>query len=158
MAPPSRSTREILVAWIEADNQDPKVSWHENSSQWVMALYLKGERYCLLTSTDALNWRKIQDLELEGDHECPDFFPIPHESGEERWVSQAPAAITSLAYSTATTSSHRQRSSILSREQTVTPLKPGATHQTTGGSRSVGWHQASTRKCLLISNFLFPLN
>ena len=75
-----------LVAWIEADNRDPKVSWHENSSQWVMALYLKGERYCLLTSTDALKWRKIQDLELEGDHECPDFFPIPDESGEERWV------------------------------------------------------------------------
>jgi len=75
-----------LVDWIEADNRDPKVSWHEGSSQWVMALYLADDRYCLLTSADALNWNKIQDFQLEGDHECPDFFPLLDENNQEHWV------------------------------------------------------------------------
>ena len=75
-----------IVNWIEADNRDPKVSWHEASEQWVMALYLDADRYCLLTSTDALNWQKIQNLELLGDRECPDFFPLTDDTGREHWV------------------------------------------------------------------------
>lgn len=75
-----------LVDWIEADNRDPKVSWHEASQQWVMALYLDDDRYSLHTSKDALHWNKVQDLQLTGDRECPDFFPLVDESGDERWV------------------------------------------------------------------------
>ena len=51
-----------------------------------MALYLDADRYCLLTSTDALNWQKIQNLELLGDRECPDFFPLTDDTGREHWV------------------------------------------------------------------------
>lgn len=75
-----------VVEWIEADNRDPKVSWHEASAQWVMAVYLDDDRYRLLTSKDALQWKNIQDLQLEGDRECPDFFPLADENGEEQWV------------------------------------------------------------------------
>ena len=75
-----------IVNWIEADNRDPKVTWHEQSRQWIMALYLADDRYSLLASADARDWRKIQDLVLEGDTECPDFFPLVDASGTERWV------------------------------------------------------------------------
>ena len=75
-----------IVDWIEADNRDPKVIWHEASQRWVMALYLDDNRYCLLNSPDAKEWTRIQDLTFEGDRECPDFFPLQDESGTERWI------------------------------------------------------------------------
>lgn len=75
-----------IVDWIEADNRDPKVVWHEASRRWIMALYLDDNRYCLLNSVDARKWTRIQDISLEGDRECPDFFPLLDESGQERWV------------------------------------------------------------------------
>lgn len=75
-----------IVPWIEADNRDPKVIWHTPSRQWIMALYLTKDRYCLLRSKDAKSWERFQDITLTGDDECPDFFPLIDESGAERWV------------------------------------------------------------------------
>ncbi|MEL7187696.1 MAG: glycoside hydrolase family 32 protein, partial [Pseudomonadota bacterium] len=75
-----------VVDWIAADNRDPKVIWHEATRRWVMALYLEDDRYCLLNSPDAKNWTHIQDLTIDGDRECPDFFPLQDESGRERWI------------------------------------------------------------------------
>ena len=75
-----------VINHLEADNRDPKVVWHESSRQWVMALYLDDDRYCLLNSKDALRWTKIQELRLEGDRECPDFFSMFDETGAERWI------------------------------------------------------------------------
>ena len=75
-----------VVEWMEGDNRDPKVVWHEATGKWIMALYLEDDRYCLLNSPDGLNWTRFQDLRLEGDSECPDFFQLKDESGEERWV------------------------------------------------------------------------
>jgi len=51
-----------------------------------MALYLAGNRYCLLRSADAKSWTRFQDVTLEGCTECPDFFPLTDEAGTERWV------------------------------------------------------------------------
>ena len=75
-----------VVDWIEDDNRDPKVIWHAASKQWVMALYLADDRYALLVSTNAQRWRQIQEVVLANDTECPDFFPLPDESGVERWI------------------------------------------------------------------------
>ena len=75
-----------IVDWIEADNRDPKIVWHEASRRWIMALYLADDRYCLLGSPDAKAWTRIQDIALDGDRECPDFFPLFDEAGQERWV------------------------------------------------------------------------
>lgn len=74
------------IDWYEANNRDPKVIWHEPSHQWIMALYLAEDRYCLLKSSDAKNWSRFQDLTLSGDSECPDFFPLQDSAGVERWV------------------------------------------------------------------------
>lgn len=75
-----------IVEWIDADNRDPIVIWHEGSQRWIMALYLADDRYCLLNSPDAIEWTHIQDLTIEGERECPDFFPLNDESGTERWI------------------------------------------------------------------------
>ncbi|MGI9234089.1 MAG: glycoside hydrolase family 32 protein [Woeseiaceae bacterium] len=75
-----------VVDWIEADNRDPKVIWHEASQRWVMALFLDEHRYCLLNSPNAIEWTRIQNLAIDGDRECPDFFPLNDESGTERWI------------------------------------------------------------------------
>ncbi len=75
-----------IVDWIEADNRDPKVVWHDATRQWIMALYLAEDRYCLLRSPDARKWTRFQDITLDGDRECPDFFSLNDESGKERWV------------------------------------------------------------------------
>jgi sucrose-6-phosphate hydrolase SacC (GH32 family) len=75
-----------IVDWMEADNRDPKVVWHESTRRWIMVLYLADDRYCLLRSADARTWTRFQDIALEGDDECPDFFPILDESGTERWL------------------------------------------------------------------------
>lgn len=85
-----------IVEWIDADNRDPKVIWHEASQKWVMALYLDDNQYCLLSSPDAIEWTRIQDLAIEGDRECPDFFPLQDESGTERWVFHGAHGIYSI--------------------------------------------------------------
>jgi len=75
-----------IVPWIEAHNRDPKVVRHSPTRSWIMALYLADDRYCLLRSTDAKRWERIQNISLEHDSECPDFFPLLDEEGIERWV------------------------------------------------------------------------
>jgi fructan beta-fructosidase len=75
-----------VVESFEKGNRDPKVIWHAGTQRWIMALYLADDRYCLLNSTDTKTWTRIQDLDLEGVSECPDFFPLNDESGAERWV------------------------------------------------------------------------
>tara|TARA_Y100000310_G_scaffold345530_1_gene466054 strand:- start:4878 stop:5951 length:1074 start_codon:yes stop_codon:yes gene_type:complete len=56
-----------VVQSFEAGNRDPKVVWHPGTRQWIMALYLADDRYCLLNSTDARAWTRFQDLRLEGE-------------------------------------------------------------------------------------------
>ena len=75
-----------IVSWIDAHNRDPKVVWHAPTRCWIMALYLTDDRFCLLRSTDAKQWERIQNITLEHDSECPDFFPLLDEAGIERWV------------------------------------------------------------------------
>lgn len=71
-----------------ADNRDPKVVWFAPGKKWVMALYLDGNQYAFFSSPDLKHWRKLSDLTLPGDAECPNFFRIPLDGDihHERWV------------------------------------------------------------------------
>lgn len=82
-----------VVGWFEDGNRDPKVIWHAPSDHWIMALYLADDRYCLLRSSDARNWQRFQDLRLEGDSECPDFFPLTDAAGVQRWVFRGASGV-----------------------------------------------------------------
>jgi sucrose-6-phosphate hydrolase SacC (GH32 family) len=73
---------------VAGTNRDPKVIWHAESGRWVMALYLDGAQYALYNSPDLKHWAHLQDVELPGAWECPDFFPLAVDGnvGDERWV------------------------------------------------------------------------
>ncbi len=72
------------------DFRDPKVRWHDASSQWIMVL-AAGDRVRFYASADLKNWRYLSDFGAEaGNHggvwECPDLFPLTTPGGETRWV------------------------------------------------------------------------
>lgn len=74
-----------VVPHMEAENRDPKIVFCEELNAYIMALYLDESRYALLRSDNLLAWEKIQEIELPGDNECPDFFPLSLD-GEKYWV------------------------------------------------------------------------
>ncbi|MGC4033295.1 MAG: glycoside hydrolase family 32 protein [Tepidisphaeraceae bacterium] len=74
---------------IHGKNRDPKVIWHEPTKKWVMALYLdRRHEFAIFDSPDLKNWTKLQDVTLDGDDECPDFFPLPLDGDKSKikWV------------------------------------------------------------------------
>lgn len=77
-----------VLAHIAAENRDPKVVWYAPSNYWVMALYLDKSDYALFSSPDLKRWRKLSDVSLPGDSECPDFFEIAvvGEAQNRRWI------------------------------------------------------------------------
>ncbi len=64
--------------------RDPKVFWHEESSQWMMVI--SGGPLMIYTSPDLLHWEcGIVDTEIQT--ECPDLFPITVDgTAEKKWV------------------------------------------------------------------------
>ena len=77
-----------VMKQITGGNRDPKVFWHEPTKSWVMALYLDRSDYALFTSPDLKQWKKLSDVNLPGDGECPDFFQIAVDGDPQnpRWV------------------------------------------------------------------------
>ena len=79
---------EPVLDHIRAHNRDPKVSWHEASEQWIMALYLDGDDFSLFSSKNLKHWERLCDVEVGGTGECPDLYelPVDGESENTRWV------------------------------------------------------------------------
>ena len=68
--------RNPVVPNIVGENRDPKVFWHEGTRRWVMALYLEGNTYCILSSPDLASWKEESRLQFPGAGECPDRFTL----------------------------------------------------------------------------------
>ncbi|MBR2353588.1 MAG: glycoside hydrolase family 32 protein [Clostridia bacterium] len=78
-----------VVPKIIHGNRDPKVVFCEELNAYVMALYLKGnnnETYALLKSRNLTEWTLLQEIEMAGENECPDFFSLLGPNGEKKWV------------------------------------------------------------------------
>jgi fructan beta-fructosidase len=75
-----------VVEHIYGSNRDPKVFWHEPSAQWIMILYVK--KFEIFVSQNLIEWTNTCSMELEGFHECPDFFELPVDGDPQdtRWV------------------------------------------------------------------------
>lgn len=73
------------------DFRDPKVFWHEESQNWILAL-VAGDHAKFYKSNDLKEWKHLSDFgKRQGAHggvwECPDLFPLKVEgSNEEKWV------------------------------------------------------------------------
>jgi fructan beta-fructosidase len=72
------------------DFRDPKVSWHEATRQWVMALAV-GDHIEFYGSKNLTAWKKLSQFGGKGigAHggvwECPDLFPMMA-NGQQKWV------------------------------------------------------------------------
>jgi len=77
-----------VLPQIAEANRDPKMAWYAPEKKWVMALYLIRNDYAIFESPDLKQWKKIQDLTLPGDSECPNFFhlPLDGDANNQRWV------------------------------------------------------------------------
>lgn len=74
-----------VVPHIMGSNRDPKVIWCSELECYIMALYLDGNIYTLLRSDNLISWSEFQRIELPGDSECPDFYPLEF-NGILYWV------------------------------------------------------------------------
>lgn len=75
-----------LIQEAADSNRDPKVIYHKALDCYCLALYLTGNRYALFISKDLLHWQWHQEITLPEDGECPDFYPLYLDGGEEYWV------------------------------------------------------------------------
>lgn len=75
-------------------NRDPKVIWHAESKQWVLALFLSAKKgdagavYALFGSPDLKAWKKLCEIPPPKCGECPDLFELPVDGDPHntRWV------------------------------------------------------------------------
>ncbi len=77
-----------VLPHIEAENRDPKVFWHEPTKNWIMALYLNGDRYAIFRSHNLISWARAGSVSLPGDGECPDMFElaVDGDARNKKWV------------------------------------------------------------------------
>lgn len=80
--------RNPVINCITPGNRDPKVIRHKKSGKYVMVLYLESNRYALFTSLDLLKWKQTQEIVLEGDTECPDFYQLALDGDPDKskWI------------------------------------------------------------------------
>ena len=78
----------VLAENYTQDNRDPDVFWDDEHQQWVMALFLFNQEFCILTSPDLVSWKLSDRFIIENCEECPDMFRLPVENSENeyKWV------------------------------------------------------------------------
>ncbi|MBI4166646.1 MAG: glycoside hydrolase family 32 protein, partial [Acidobacteria bacterium] len=81
---------------VKHSGRDPKLLWHPQTKQWVMAVYSerpgadpaapKREGIAFYTSADLKSWQERSWI--EGYYECPDLFalPIDGDANRTKWV------------------------------------------------------------------------
>lgn len=76
-----------IVPTIKGENRDPKVVFCPEIQAYVMALFVdEPNHFAFLKSENLSDWEIFQNIDFEGDRECPDFFPLYTDKGEKYWV------------------------------------------------------------------------
>lgn len=73
------------------DFRDPKVTWDEATSTWLMAIAKPEEhKIAFFRSPDLKSWQHLSDFGPQGATggcwECPDLFPLVDDSGVTKWI------------------------------------------------------------------------
>ncbi len=76
-----------VIPHIVAYNRDPKVVYCRESGEYVLSLYFEKSGFGIFKSRDLVNWEKVCELTIEGDDECPAFYPLESPEGR-KWVLQ----------------------------------------------------------------------
>jgi len=77
---------EPVVPKILNTSTDPQVIFCDEWNTYIMSLYLENDMFGILRSDDLLNWELVQRIQLPGDKECPDLFPMVADDGKRKWV------------------------------------------------------------------------
>lgn len=77
---------EPVVPKILDTSTDPQVIFCEEWNTYIMSLYLEKDMFGIFRSDDLLNWKKVQEIQITGDKECPDLFPMTASDGKRKWV------------------------------------------------------------------------
>lgn len=75
-----------VIPHVESENRDPKVIFCDELDCYILALYLMDDIYVIFKSDDLVNWTELQRLNLPGDNECPDIFPLIDFAGNRKWI------------------------------------------------------------------------
>ena len=78
-----------VVPVISHENRDPKVFWHEETKSYIMILWVDGNEFAILRSTDLEKWNISQRFELTDGFECPDLICLTDETGKHWFVTTA---------------------------------------------------------------------
>jgi len=82
----------VIANTTESDFRDPKVFWHKESKQWIMALAMGWK--CSIEfwgSPNLKNWTRLSSFSTDieacnrGQWECPDLIRMDYK-GQEKWV------------------------------------------------------------------------
>jgi fructan beta-fructosidase len=93
---------------VSVFNRDPKVTWYAPQKKWVMTLFLDRADYAghltqplgrdkssygFFSSADLKHWKKLSEVRIPGDEECPEFYEIAvdGEPKNTRWVIEGAA-------------------------------------------------------------------
>lgn len=79
------SDKPIIPQIIEG-NRDTKVVFCEEMDCYIMLLYLVDNSYCILKSNNLTEWEEVQQMQIQGDNECPDIFPLCDSEGNRKWI------------------------------------------------------------------------
>ena len=72
---------------VAKENRDPKVFYHEQSSAYIMVLYLDDNEFAIFRSTDLLHFTLTKRLILEDAWECPDLFEVEVKGEDSKiWI------------------------------------------------------------------------
>ena len=79
---------DYYIPAIETENRDPKVFWHEESSAYIMILWLVDNEFAILRSTDLRSWEISQRFSIDKAWECPDLFELTNVNNDKSksWV------------------------------------------------------------------------
>lgn len=79
---------DYYIPTIEKENRDPKVFWHEESSAYIMILWLVDYEFAILRSSDLKSWTISQRFTIDKAWECPDLFQLENVDNPnvKRWA------------------------------------------------------------------------
>ena len=150
-----------VVKQITGGNRDPKVTWHEPTKKWVMALYVeqKGKHTIqFLSSPNLKDWTRMSHT--DGFFECPDFFqlPVDGDAANRKWVLTAASSEymvgtfdgTTFTPETPKLPGHRGRGFYAAQTFSDIPSDDGRRIQ-------IGWFQTETPRMPFNQSMTIPL-
>ncbi len=75
-----------LIPQISRGSRDPKLQYDREFDRFLCPLYLKKHEFAIFETKDLLHFTMLQKLELPGDMECPNLYPLISSDGRRLFV------------------------------------------------------------------------